>query len=183
MSLWNKIRGTTETLFQFGRRGVQVKTNSGALEVRNNTDAAFAIARGADPVGNDDLITLRYFNLNNASANQFTAVKMPLLQATKVSTTAIPDNVIIVSAALDVGTSYNGTTPTFAITRTGDGTKILMATGDSDLEAAPNAWQVPQYLNWGATGAGTVTATFAGTGVSLGAATLYIVYVTPSDIS
>lgn len=183
MSVWDKIRGTTETLFQIGRRGGQLKNNGGVIEHRNPTDSGFGITRGADPVGNDDLLTLRYFNANNASANQCTVVKMPLAQATKVSSVAIPDNAVILQAILDVGTSYNGTTPTFVITRTGDGTKVLMAVGDSDLEAAPGTWEVPQVTNWGATGAGTVTATFAGTGVSTGAAVLYIVYVIPTDIS
>jgi hypothetical protein len=58
MSLFSKIRGTIETLFQLGLGGPQLKNNSGVVEVRNSTDAAFAIARAASPVGTNDLVTL-----------------------------------------------------------------------------------------------------------------------------
>lgn len=182
MSVWSKIRGTTEILFQLGRRGAQLKSNSGAVEHRNAGDSAFAITRGADPVGNDDLITLRYFNTNNASANQQTTVALPLLQATKVSTVAIPNGAEILECMLDVTTLYNGTAPTFKITRTGQPSLVLLDVGDADIEVV-GTYKVPLALSWGATGAGTVTATLGGSATSLGNATLYVTYATPNDIS
>jgi hypothetical protein len=39
---------------------VRLKNNASVLEARNAADAAFVIGRGADPVGNDDWVTLRY---------------------------------------------------------------------------------------------------------------------------
>lgn len=63
-SVWSKIRGTFETIFQLGKGGPQVKANSGAVELRNSTDAAFVIGRGADPVGDDDFVTKRYGDAN-----------------------------------------------------------------------------------------------------------------------
>jgi hypothetical protein len=60
MSLWLKLRGTIETAFQIGLGGPQVKNNAGALEARNAGDSAFAIARGASPVGDSDLATKQY---------------------------------------------------------------------------------------------------------------------------
>ncbi len=60
MSYLEKIRGTIEDIFRIGRRGPQLKNNSGAVEVRNATDSALAIARAATPVGDTDLTTKLY---------------------------------------------------------------------------------------------------------------------------
>lgn len=60
MSLWSKIRGTVETIFQIGLGGPQIKNNSGVVEARNAADSAYAIVRGATPVGNNDLATKTY---------------------------------------------------------------------------------------------------------------------------
>lgn len=60
MSLWKKIRGTQETIFQIGLGGPQVKGNGAALEARNSGDSAFTIVRGASPVGDNDLVTKQY---------------------------------------------------------------------------------------------------------------------------
>lgn len=57
MSLWEKLRGTLETIFQIGLSGPQLKNNAGAIEVRNSTDTGFAIARGATAVSGNDLVT------------------------------------------------------------------------------------------------------------------------------
>lgn len=182
MSFFSKIRGTFETLFQIGKGGPQLKNNGGIIEARNSADAAYVIARALDPVGNQDLVTLGYFNSHNEGAAGIELVKMPLARATKVSTATIPDNSIIRFAIIDVTTLYDGTTPTFTVKRTGDATVIPIDTGDSDLTQV-NTFQVEQTKSWGATGAGTVTATFAGTGNTVGASVLYIGYSTPIDIS
>jgi hypothetical protein len=60
MSLFSKIRGTIETIFQIGLGGPQVKNNAGAIEARNAGDSAFAVARAATPVGDNDLTTKAY---------------------------------------------------------------------------------------------------------------------------
>ena len=61
MAFWTKISGVMGTLFQIGGpSGPKLKSNSGAVEVRNSSDGAFAVARGNDPSGNDDLVTKRY---------------------------------------------------------------------------------------------------------------------------
>jgi hypothetical protein len=182
MSFFSKIRGTFETLFQIGKGGPQVKNNGGNLDVRNPTDTGYVIVRGADPVGNNDLVTLEYFNANNEGAAGLLVVTMPLAQATKISSLSIPNNAIVSWCIIAVTTAYNGTTPTFAITRTGDPTTILQNTGDSDLTTI-DVYEVPQVQTWGTTGTGTVTATFAGSGVTTGAATLYIAYSIPNNIS
>lgn len=60
MSMWKKLRGTIETIFQIGLGGPQVKNNSGAIEGRNSADSAFAVVRGASPVADNDLATKQY---------------------------------------------------------------------------------------------------------------------------
>lgn len=65
MSLWSKIKGTVETIFQIGLGGPNVKNNAGAVEFRNAGDSAFAVARGASPVNDNDLTTKQYVDLVN----------------------------------------------------------------------------------------------------------------------
>jgi len=181
MSWYSKIRGTVETLFQLGLTGPQLKNNSGIVEMRDATDAAFVITRGLDPVGNNDYVTKLYFDNNNAAANGLTVVALPLALATKISTAAIPDNAIIRWAVLDVTTAYDTASPTFNVQRTGDATVVPHASTDSNLKKIAQ-YEVPQITDWGSTGAGTVTATLAGS-PTVGAAVLYIAYTTPTDIS
>lgn len=180
MSFFSKIRGTFETLFQIGKNGPQLKNNAGVIENRNSVDAAFVIARALDPVGNDDLVTLRHFNANNDAATGVTVVQMPLALATKVSTTVIPDDATILDAIIDVTTAYDAAA-LFNVTRTGDVTVNPIADGDSDL-ATIGTYHVPQTQSWGTTGTGTVTATLTNS-PTVGVAVLYIAYVTPNDIS
>jgi hypothetical protein len=60
MSLFQKLRGTLETIFQIGLAGPQLKNNAGIVEARNAADNAYAIVRGAAPVGDSDLVTKLY---------------------------------------------------------------------------------------------------------------------------
>ena len=58
----SKIRGIIGTIVALGTRAatqIQWKNNSGVSEFKNFDDSAFAICRGADPVGDDDLVTYR----------------------------------------------------------------------------------------------------------------------------
>jgi hypothetical protein len=59
-SLYSKLRGTIETIWQLGLGGPQVKNNAGAIEARNAGDSAFAVLRGASPVADSDLATKQY---------------------------------------------------------------------------------------------------------------------------
>lgn len=60
MSLWQKIRGTIETIFQIGLGGPNLKANGGAIEARNAGDSAFTVLRAAVPAGVDDVTTKTY---------------------------------------------------------------------------------------------------------------------------
>lgn len=179
MSFYSKLRGTFESIFQIGKGGPNVKNNSGVIEFRNAADNAFALARALDPVGNNDLVTLGYFNTYNAAAQGLTYVKVTLAQSTVVTTGTIPDNAIIQDCVVDVTTAYDNNA-TIAVKRTGDATKTLSATADNDA-ATIGTYQVPQILSWGSTGAGTVTATITGS-PTVGVAVVYIGYVTPTAL-
>lgn len=180
MGFFSKIRGTYESLFQIAKGGNQIKNNTTALEARNSVDSAFAIMRALDPVAANDLVTLGYFNANNAAALNVSVVQMPLALATKVSTSAIPDNSTIVGAILDVTTAYDAGA-LWNIRRTGDATKNPLVNGDSDPSTI-GTYHNPNLVNWGSTGAGTVTATLTNA-PTVGVAVLYLFYATPTDIS
>ena len=45
---------------QHGKGGPRVKANSGAIEIKNAADNAFAVLRAAAPVGLDDVVNRRY---------------------------------------------------------------------------------------------------------------------------
>ena len=179
MGFFEKLRGTFETIFQIGKQGPNIKNNSGAIELRNFADSTFVIGRGLDPVGINDFVTKGYFDTNNAAAQGLTYVKLTLAQATVVSTGVIPDNARILDVILDITTAYDATT-TIALSRTGGGAAIA-ATGDSDPTVV-GQYQIPQTTSWGATGAGTLTATVSGTPAA-GVAVIYVGYTTPTSIN
>lgn len=61
MALYEKIRGTVEVLFRLGLGQAQFKSvGTSTLEARDSTDTAYAIMRGATPVGANDLTTKNY---------------------------------------------------------------------------------------------------------------------------
>lgn len=64
MSLWDLIRGTYENIFQIGKGGPQLKNDSGAIDVRDATDANFTSARAgvASFLNLDDLRSWRSFS-------------------------------------------------------------------------------------------------------------------------
>ena len=181
MSFFSKLRGTMESIFQIGKAGPNIKNNSGVVEIRDTNDSAFAILRASgSPVGDNDLITKLYFENNNAAANGVTMAKMPLSTSSKTSTTVLPDNAIIRDCWLDIETAYDGGT-TIKIERDGDATVVLMDTNDNN-PVKVNTYHVPQVQDWGSTGNGFLKATVTGTPAA-GAATIYVAYSTPTDIS
>ena len=48
MSVWTKIIGTQTGRFVLGLTGVSIKNNSGALDVKNNADSAYASVKAQD---------------------------------------------------------------------------------------------------------------------------------------
>jgi len=68
MALYENIRGTISALWQLGLSRAQFKsTATGELEARNSADSAYAIMRGATPVGADDLTPKFYVDSATAA--------------------------------------------------------------------------------------------------------------------
>lgn len=55
-----KIGGISELYLYIGTTGPRIKNNSGVIEMRNNADNAYAVARAADPANEQDLTTLNW---------------------------------------------------------------------------------------------------------------------------
>lgn len=179
--IFRKIRGISGTIFQIGPWGPQLKSESTktALAARNAADDGYALMRGADPVGTNDLVTLGYFNTNNAAAQGLTYAKMSLGTSTAISSSSLPNNAVIMEARVEVTTAYSAGT-SMQVSRTGDGTKVMCSTSDLD-PTVQGTHMIGQVTNWGSTGAGTVTVTISGSPVA-GASVLYIGYVTPTSL-
>ena len=64
--LLSRLRGTLQTIFRIGT--VQWKDSSGAVEARNTGDTGYVVARGADPVGNNDFVTKQYLAASASKA-------------------------------------------------------------------------------------------------------------------
>jgi len=61
MGLFKQLAGTMASFLQVGGPGGPGwNDNAGALEAKNSSNSAFANARGADPVGPNDFVTLEY---------------------------------------------------------------------------------------------------------------------------
>jgi len=179
--VWKKIRGLSNSLLQIGLGGVQLKNNAGVLEARDSSDSAFVIGRGLDPVANNDWVTLAYFNANNNAATGLTIVRMPLALATKVSAVSIPDNVELFWTRLQISTAYDAAA-TWNFLRTGDATVIPQATSDNDPITIGSYTVEHDDVNWGSTGAGTLTATLTNS-PTVGVGEVFIAYSTPNDLT
>jgi len=60
MAIYEKIRGTIESIFQFGLGGPQLKNNSGSLEVKNSDDSAYGTLSIGEPTDDKHAITKKY---------------------------------------------------------------------------------------------------------------------------
>jgi hypothetical protein len=159
MSLWSKIRGTIETIFQLGLSGPQIKNNAGAVELRNSTDAGFVVGRGADPVGPNDFVTKQSLT---ALPGVMNVLRFAIgTGATQDSATTIPANGVVTNCSLDVQTPYTAGA-TISIGQPGSLTEFQL-TGDNNPQAA-GIYQVMQDTL--VAGAGVVRATIAGAPVA-----------------
>ena len=59
-AIFKKLLGTINSAFQIGLGGPQLSANGAAVEVKNAGLSAFAVVRGATPVGDNDLVTKQY---------------------------------------------------------------------------------------------------------------------------
>lgn len=175
MSLWSKIRGTIETIFQIGIGGPQIKNNAGVIEMRNSTDGAFAITRGLSPVGNNDYATKLYVD-SEAEPNAILEIRYVTgTGATQDSTALIPANAYVVSAEFKVTTPYSGGT-TVSVGQNGN-TTLLLLTADND-PLTNGTYQVMQDTTWG--GSPLAVRTTVGGAPGVGAGVTIVRYGIPA---
>jgi hypothetical protein len=169
MSLWSKIRGTYETIFQLGKGGPNLKNATGVIEARNAADGAYALMRGLAPTApgstGEDIPNMTYFK----SAKH--VYEIPVALVSLDSTVALPDNSVVTNCWIEIETPYSAG-GTILVDRKGDATKILQATTDNNAEAA-GIYEVKQMTAWGSTGDGKVQITVGGAPAA-GAATVYV---------
>jgi len=174
MAIWEKLRGTIESIFQIGLSGPQIKNNAGLFEMRNDTDAAFVVTRGATPVGVNDYTTKAYVD-TCVKEIQFTFG----IAATTDSLTSILIGSQIITAQVEVVTPFSGG----ATVELGNGTVANLIQDDTDnhlQSPAGNIFSVEQNTDWGIASA-PIRATVSG-GPIVGSAIATVRYVeTPAN--
>jgi hypothetical protein len=160
MSVFSKIRGTIEQIFQLGLGGPQLKNNAGNIEAQNPTATGFVIVRGATPVAANDLATKAYVDSGAVVADGgVQEVRFAITTtAAQNSVTQIPNNAIVISTELDITTPYSGG----ATITVGNAASpaSLMATTDNNPQAIGLYQSMEDQALTG--GPGTVLVTIAG---------------------
>ncbi len=170
------LRGTITSLFSIGKGStkVQIKNSSGVAEMRNFDDSAYVITRGLDPVAAQDYVTKTYGDTTYGGSS-INTIQFSVALVTASSTALIPAGAQVVHAEIEVGTAYDGTTPTISL---GDGTTVdlIQATTMNDPEEIAT-YITAQNTDWPLGTA--ITATVAGAGISVGASIVTVWYVEP----
>jgi len=99
--------------------------------------------------------------------------------ATVDSTTSIPNGAFVTRVAVVVGTLFNGTAPTLAVSINGSSPLAVMTTGENNLKLA-NQYEVEDVFTIGATETGVVRLSYTASGSSAGAANVFVFYTTPN---
>ncbi len=91
MSLYSRIAGIVGTFLQIGGpAGPGLNANAGALETRNAANSAFAVHRGATPVGANDLATKAYVDAGDTgggvTVNDTNGLRLTLTSGVGVTT-------------------------------------------------------------------------------------------------
>ncbi len=176
MSVFSKIKGTIETVFQIGLGGPQLKNNGGSVDVRNAADTAFVAVRALDPVGANDAVTKGYADANYAVTGVVREIRFALTNAaSQSSATSIPANAIVSDIRLSVTTQYSAGS-TISVGRTGS-TSLLMATTDN-LAQSTDMFQITQDTAWGGS-ALPVLVTVSGAPTA-GVGTCTVIYSVPN---
>ena len=158
-----KIVGTLESTFKITLTGAILKNSSGDIQVRNNTDSAFAKARCADPTADDDGATKRYVDSIFTGGGSVTGAIMYTLDSSAPSGWLLLNADTIgnaVSGATHAGAQYETLFDIIKNVTPNTGAEVF---GDGDTVTLPDA---RGRFIIGLAGAGTGS-TLGGTGGSL----------------
>jgi len=157
---------------------IAIKNNAGVMEARDNADAAYINVRGADPVIDDDLVTLRYFNAvppaGGVAVIRYTVTFSG--GAAQDSVTSMPAGARVLEAREEVTVTWNGVG---ASVNVGDTTTpaAFIATADVDLTTA-DLYAFPQ--DTAVTGPSVVRSTVtAGAGATQGTSIITVFFAVP----
>lgn len=175
MGVWSALLGITGSKFGLGRAGPALKNNAGVVEARNNADSAYAVTRGADPVGSDDLVTLRYLNANPPAGAELVIGITIGTSGTYTSTAVIPANARVSRTAVLVTTAYSAG-GTIAVGQTGS-TSLLQATTDN-LATSLGTYDTTDPIAWG--GSALAVLVTIGGSPSTGVGLVLVYYTVPS---
>lgn len=171
MSVFSKLAGIVGTFFTWGPTGPGVNANGAALETRNNANAAYAVHRGAPPVGANDFVTLG--GLPGAAGAVSCIAVTPGTAATTTSTTQMPAGAVVVDCRLAVSTPYSGgATIEVGIAGT---LAAYMGTADNDAQL-DGTYDVPQQTAVAGLSAVVVT---VGGAPGAGVCQVLVFYVVP----
>lgn len=163
MALFEKIRGTIETIFQLGIGGPQLKDNGGNIDARDSGDAAYINVRGLDPVIDDDLTTKRYVDGAIVGDDAIQVIRFSVDGSGGAGTTDsvsdLPADSRVVKCRVEYTVAFDGAA-TIEVGKSGGSASLLQATTDNDASST-NAFVVDQDTDWGA-GDAAVQATVAG---------------------
>lgn len=173
MPVMEKLRGIIGNILSIGLANVttviNLKNNAGVFEARNAADAAYIVGRGADPVTDDDWVTLRYYK------GAVNVIQFNVALVTASSTTLIPANAQVLSASIEVLVPYTGGT-SLTLGNVTIGAAGFMAAGSNDPTVV-NTYTVEQDTDNGAA-AVVVRCTVAG-GPIAGSSKVSIWYTEP----
>jgi hypothetical protein len=165
---FSKIKGLLTTTLRVGTATSQY------IEFLNNDNSDYAIVRGKDPVGNNDFVTLGYYNANEGSNLQ--VVKVAVLESggtTQTSTFQIPANSVVFRTVVAITAPFTEVGQTIEVGYTGQISKLV---NNSDVDVTL-AWQndFPALVTWNAT-AIEVTVTLATSAAGTGTAEVYVFF-------
>lgn len=173
MSVRSKIRAIIGSIFQLGNGGPNIKASSGVVEARNAADDAYAIIRGADAVGSNDLINKSQLDASIGGAQRVMRFTFGLTDTD--STNTIPANARILEARIEITTPYdNSATIDLGV----DGGTADLLVDQTDIDSATaDIYSVPQDTDWG--GSAAKAQVTVGNAPTAGAGVATIVYTEP----
>lgn len=148
---WIKFKGIIGNIFHFDSGdGPALKNNAGVIEARNAADDAYNIVRGADPVGDDDLVTKRYHDAS-PPAGSVQCIEIPFDfndAGTDVdSTQAAVVGGRVVDVKVEILTAFDAAT-TIDVGDTASDVKFVDDTGGGEIkETKVGLSEFPQYTD------------------------------------
>ena len=153
------------------------------LHITTTTSISGTISMIANGIYSNDAgtWTLKGDGAGSGTGNvQFVELNITYASGNVDSTTSLPDGSRVLGVDTVVGTPFDGTAPTVAISANGSSPVTLQATTGNNLKVA-NQYKTQAITKLTSTGAGVIRAAVTPDSSTVGAATIYVWYVTASN--